>query len=169
MRKALTYIAVTCMTFCLLLTGCNAPKTAEDSSQQDSADTQPNNVTDDKEAQMTLHMTIDETDVDVAWEENQSVEALRALCQSGPLTITMSRYGGFEQVGPIGQRLPSSDSQITTQAGDIVLYSGDQIVVFYGSNSWAYTKLGHITDKSNQELTELLSNGDVTITITAEQ
>ena len=64
---------------------------------------------------MTLHMTIDETDVDVAWEENQSVEALRALCQSGPLTITMSRYGGFEQVGPIGQRLPSSDSQMTRE------------------------------------------------------
>ena len=118
---------------------------------------------------MTLHMTIDEAAVDVAWEENQSVEALRALCQNGPLTITMSMYGGFEQVGPIGQRLPSSDGQMTTQAGDIVLYAGDQIVVFYGSNSWAYTKLGHIANQSDQELTELLGNGDVTITITAEQ
>ena len=115
---------------------------------------------------MTLHMTIDEATVDVAWEENRSVEALRALCQNGPLTITMSMYGGFEQVGPIGQRLPSSDSQMTTQAGDIVLYAGDQIVVFYGSNSWAYTKLGHITNQSDQELTELLGNSDVTITIT---
>ena len=56
-------------------------------------------------------------------------------------------------------------SQTTTQAGDIVLYSGNQIVVFYGSNSWAYTRLGHIGDRSAQEMAELLGNGDVTITI----
>ena len=77
-------------------------------------------------------------------------------------------YGGFEQVGAIGQSLPRKDSQTTTEAGDIVLYSGDQIVVFYGSNSWAYTRLGHIRDKSAQEMAELLGNGDVTITISTE-
>jgi hypothetical protein len=82
----------------------------------------------------------------VEWEDNESVEALKELCQEGPLTIRMSMYGGFEQVGSIGQSLPRDDSRTTTQAGDIVLYSGDQIVVFYGSNSWAYTRLGHITD-----------------------
>ena len=81
------------------------------------------------------------------------------------MTIQMSMYGGFEQVGSIGQSLPRNDAQTTTQAGDIVLYSGSQIVVFYGSNAWAYTRLGHIHDKSAQELTELLSNGDVAITI----
>ena len=74
-------------------------------------------------------------------------------------------YGGFEQVGPIGQSLPRDDSQTTTQTGDIVLYSGNQIVVFYGSNSWSYTRLGHISDKTAEEMTQLLSNGDVTITI----
>ena len=79
--------------------------------------------------------------------------------------LQMSMYGGFEQVGSIGQSLPRNDSQTTTQAGDIVLYSGNQIVVFYGSNSWAYTRLGHITDKSAQEMAELLDGGDVTITI----
>jgi hypothetical protein len=77
-------------------------------------------------------------------------------------------YGGFEQVGSIGQSLPREDRQTTTQAGDIVLYSGDQMVVFYGSNSWAYTRLGHITDKSPAELEELLGNGDVDITISVE-
>ena len=56
---------------------------------------------------------------------------------------------------------------MTTDPGDIVLYTGDQIVVFYGSNSWAYTKLGHITNKNEQELKDLLSNGDVTIRIEA--
>ena len=112
-----------------------------------------------------LQMKIGNTAVDVDWEDNESVEALSALCQDGPLTIRMSMYGGFEQVGPIGQSIPRDDVQTTTQAGDIVLYSADQIVVFYGSNSWAYTRLGHISDRSAQEMAELLGNGDVMITI----
>jgi hypothetical protein len=81
----------------------------------------------------------------------------------------MSMYGGFEQVGSIGQDLPSADGQMTTQAGDVVLYSANQIVVFYGSNSWAYTRLGHIVDKSDQELAELLGSGDVSITINVKR
>ena len=124
-----------------------------------------NAVLESEEGEAMLKMTIGETPVEVEWEDNESVEALRGLCQNGPLTIQMSMYGGFEQVGSIGQRLPRNDSQTTTQSGDIVLYSGDQIVVFYGSNSWAYTRLGHVTDKSDEEMAQLLGNGDVTITI----
>ena len=77
----------------------------------------------------------------------------------------MSMYGGFEQVGSIGQALPRDDAQTTTSAGDIVLYSGSQIVVFYGSNSWSYTRLGRIVDKTSEELAALLGNGDVIVTI----
>jgi hypothetical protein len=95
------------------------------------------------------------------------VEALKELAQNG-LTIQMSMYGGFEQVGSIGQRLPSHDVQTHTSSGDIVLYSSSQLVVFYGSNSWAYTWLGRITDQSAEEMRELLSRGDVTITISVE-
>ena len=120
------------------------------------------------EAEAMLQMKIGEYPVDVKWEDNGSVGALKEVCRETPLTIQMSMYGGFEQVGSIGQSLPREDSQTTTQAGDIVLYSGNQIVVFYGSHSWAYTRLGHITDKSAAELEELLGNGDVTITISAE-
>lgn len=112
-----------------------------------------------------LQMTIGDTPVSVAWEDNESVQALKELCQNQPLTIQMSMYGGFEQVGEIGSDLPQNDVQTTASSGDIVLYSGNQMVVFYGSNSWAYTRLGHITDKTPQEMTELLSNGNVTITI----
>ena len=96
----------------------------------------------------------------------ESVEALKQLTAQKPLTINMSMYGGFEQVGSIGQNLPKNDVQTTTSAGDIVLYSGNQIVVFYGSNSWAYTRLGKITDKSASQMKDLLGNGDVTITFT---
>ncbi len=112
-------------------------------------------------------MTINDTPVTVAWEENESVSALRELAQNG-LTIQMSMYGGFEQVGAIGQRLPSHDVQTDTSSGDIVLYSSNQLVVFYGSNSWAYTRLGHVTDKTPEEMRALLSSGDVTITLSVK-
>ena len=118
-----------------------------------------------EEAEAMLQMTIGGIPVEVEWEDNESVETLKQLCREEPLAIQMSMYGGFEQVGSIGKSLPRNDSQTTTQAGDIVLYSGDQIVIFYGSNSWAYTRLGHITDKTDEELAELLGSGDVTITV----
>ena len=114
---------------------------------------------------MRLQMTIGGTAVNVKWEENESAEALKTLCKDGPLTIRMSMYGGFEQVGRIGRSLPRADVQTTTQAGDVVLYSGNQLVIFYGSNSWAYTRLGHVTDKTAQEMSELLGSGDVTVII----
>ncbi|MBQ6383252.1 MAG: hypothetical protein IJJ42_06620 [Clostridia bacterium] len=120
-----------------------------------------------KEVQTQMKMRIGDTPVEVAWENNESVEALKELAQNG-LTIQMSMYGGFEQVGSIGQRLPSHDVQTNTSSGDIVLYSSSQLVVFYGSNSWAYTRLGRITDQSSEGMRELLSRGDVTITISVE-
>jgi hypothetical protein len=115
-----------------------------------------------------LKMMIGDTEVYVDWENNESAEALKDLCAEEPLVIQMSMYGGFEQVGSIGTRLPSDDEQTSTSAGDIVLYSSNQIVVFYGSNSWAYTRLGHITDQDAAGMTDLLGNGDVTITISME-
>ena len=115
-----------------------------------------------------LKMIIGDTEVSVDWENNESAEALKDLCAEEPLVIQMSMYGGFEQVGSIGTRLPSDDEQTSTSAGDIVLYSSNQIVVFYGSNSWAYTRLGHITDQDAAGMTDLLGNGDVTITISLE-
>ena len=118
---------------------------------------------DGKETKMVLK--IGDTEVPVMWEDNESVRALKDLL---PLTIRMSMYGGFEQVGPIGQRIVQDDHQTTTNAGDIVLYSGNQIVIFYGSNSWAYTKLGH-ADLSTEEMRGLLGHGDVTVTIYEER
>ncbi|MBP5162345.1 MAG: hypothetical protein ILP16_05140 [Spirochaetales bacterium] len=112
-----------------------------------------------------MRLFIGDTEVSVAWEDNRSVDALRNLTKAEPLVISMSMYGGFEQVGSIGSSLPRDDKQTTTQAGDIVLYSGNQIVIFYGSNSWAYTRLGRITDKMASEMADLLGNGNVSITI----
>lgn len=108
-----------------------------------------------------LKMKIDGQELPVVWEDNESVDALLTLASDSPVTVAMSMYGGFEQVGSLGMSIPRNDVQTTTQAGDIVLYSGDQIVVFYGSNSWAYTRLGRIEGLSGTELAELLGNGAV--------
>lgn len=126
----------------------------------------------EEEAERTEEMMrfyINDTELEVTWEDNDAVRTLEKIASDGPLTINMSMYGGFEQVGPIGQDLPRNDKQTTTGAGDIVLYSGNQIVVFYGSNSWSYTRLGHIEGKTPEELTDMLGTADVTLTIgTAE-
>ena len=82
-----------------------------------------------------LTLSVDGIAVEVDWEENDSVTALRELVKSDPLTIRMSMYGGFEQVGSLGTDLPRQDTQIRTNYGDIVLYSGNQIVIFHGSNA----------------------------------
>lgn len=111
-----------------------------------------------------IQLMIDDEPVEVEWESNESIDALKELIKDNPLTINMSMYGGFEQVGPIGASLPSNDKQMTTSSGDIVLYSGNQIVLFYGSNSWSYTKLGKML-LDQTKLKELLGNGGVKVTL----
>lgn len=113
-----------------------------------------------------LTLKIGGQEVPVTWEDNESVAALSQL-SSGGITVSMSKYGGFEQVGSLGTSLPRNDKQTTTSYGDIVLYQGNQIVIFYGSNSWSYTRLGHINLTQN-EMSELLSNSDVEINLKYE-
>lgn len=129
---------------------------------------QPVDGNDQPAAEEQLSLMFGDTNVKVEWKDNESVAALRKLVKEKPLTIQMSMYGGFEQVGSIGTDLPRNDKQTTTAAGDIVLYSGNQIVVFYGSNSWSYTRLGHITDKTAAELKDILGHDDIKLTISLD-
>lgn len=126
-------------------------------------------TTEQRTTENMLKLYVNDEEKQVTWEENESVEVLRNLAANSPVIVDMSMYGGFEQVGYIGQSLPRNDKQMTTCAGDIVLYSGNQLVVFYGSNSWAYTKRGHIENTSTEELERVLGSGDVTITISVTE
>ena len=128
-----------------------------------------NETRDEEEVMETLIMKINDETVSVEWEYNESVRALAELAADGPVTIETSRYGGFEQVGSIGTTLPSNDVSISTEPGDIMLYTSSNIVVFFGTNSWSYTRLGRITGKSDEELTQLLGGSNATITITKAQ
>lgn len=111
-----------------------------------------------------IRLCINGEEVPVTWEENDAVEALHGLL---PLRVELSPYGGFEQVGALGDSLPRNDTEITTEPGDIMLYSGNQIVLFYGSNTWQYTRLGRI-ECSAEELEPLLNAEDRFITLEAE-
>lgn len=112
----------------------------------------------------SMKLFINDTEVPVIWEENASVAELMEEAAKGDIVVSMSMYGDFEQVGSLGRKYSSSDKQTTTHNGDIVLYSSSNIVMFYGSNSWAYTRLGKI-DLPEKEVTALLANGAVTVTL----
>ena len=135
---------------------------AEPVQQEQINDTEGEEVTTDRK----LILKIDGETVPVEWEDNESVAALRELAEDG-LEINTSRYGDFEQVGDIGTGLPRNDKDITTDTGDIMLYAGSNIVLFYGSNSWAYTRLGKI-DLPEKEIKDLLEKGDATVTLSVE-
>lgn len=107
-----------------------------------------------------MKLYINDQEIPVIWEDNETVSELMEQAADSDITVQMSMYSDNEQVGPLGKDYTRDDKQTTTHNGDIVLYSGNQIVVFYGSNSWAYTRLGKM-DIPQDEVNELLSNGDV--------
>ena len=112
-----------------------------------------------------MYITIDGKTLPVTMVDNAASQTLMAALQEGDITYEAHDYGGFEKVGALGRSLPSSDTQITTQAGDVILYSDNQIVLFYGSNSWSYTRLGHIEYSSQTELESFLKAGQGNITV----
>ena len=94
--------------------------------------------------------------------DNSSAVAFYELLKKGSITISMHDYGNFEKVGSLGKTLPRNDTQITTSAGDIILYQGNQITIYYDKNSWNFTRLGRVDGKTQAELKQILGKGDVT-------
>ena len=119
----------------------------------------------DNEVITKMYITINGSKLEVTLESNASTAALIERLKGGDITYTARDYGGFEKVGELGFSLPSNDTQMTTQSGDVILYSGDQIVLFYGSNSWRYTRLGRINGYTPSQLREAFGTGSVQVTI----
>lgn len=116
-------------------------------------------------AQNTMYLTANGKTRCVTLNDNSATTCLKNLLKEGDITIMMSDYGGFEKVGVLPQSFPTSNSQITTQPGDIMLYQGNQMVIFYGSNSWSYTPLGKIYNATAANVREFLGNGSVEVTL----
>lgn len=146
---------VLCIVFVCCAGGCG---------KQTAQITAPSSETEVQE-EVIMKLYIQDTEIPVVWENNAAVEALAAEAGKGDIVVKMSMYGGNEQFGPLGRSYPADDRQMTTSNGDIVLFNDDQIVVFYGSNTWSYTRLGKM-ELPEENVTELLSNGDITLRLT---
>ena len=114
----------------------------------------------------TIKIIVSGKTLSVKIEDNEATKALVAALSEASITYEANDYGGFEKVGMLGRTLPTSDTQITTQAGDVILYSGNQIVLFYGSNTWSYTRLGKMQYESLDELKSFLKAGEGNISVT---
>ena len=152
-------------------TSSDRPNSSNSSNTQQTESTpsvsQPSdNSTTEENTVKKMNLQIGNNSFTATLESNAAVDTLVGMMREVPVVIQMSDYSGFEKVGSLGTSLPASNQQTTTQSGDIVLYNGNQIVIFYGSNSWSYTRLGKIDDLSGWE--EALGSGDVTVTFSLE-
>lgn len=142
---------------------------SEPESQQVSEPAEDDNQSENEEetgeqTEMKMNVQVGDYTFTATLENNTAVDELVEMMKEGPITISMSDYSGFEKVGSLGRSLTTSNSQTTTDAGDIVLYNGNNIVMFYGSNSWSYTRIGKIDDLT--DWTKALGSGSITSVFT---
>jgi len=116
-----------------------------------------------------MNIQIGDTVLTATLADNSSADALKEALSAGPITINMRDYGSMEKVGSLGMDLPRNDQQITTEAGDMILYQGNAFVIYYAPNSWNFTRLGKIDHVTAGELREILGSGNVTITLSLPQ
>lgn len=114
----------------------------------------------------TIYIKVGDSVLEAELADNSSSEALVDLLKKSDITIKMSDYGNFEKVGELDTSLPTNDEQITTKAGDLILYQGNKFVIYYDTNSWSFTKLGTIKNIPQSDLKSLLGDEDVTVTLT---
>lgn len=165
-----------------LLTGCKANNTGnfqEDNAVKTESGVQTDTNESKEQTEMKIadestlannqiRVTVGSSSFIVDLEDNETAKALKEMLTDEDLIISASNYGGFEKVCQLGKTLPRNDKQITTEAGDVMLYSGNQIVFFYGANSWSYTRIGKVEVSSIEELESMLSGSETEITLSIE-
>lgn len=169
MRKYHTkYLLAIMVLFAIAFTACSKDdrvinsvvNTPDSSSDNDDYDNDNNNIKVDK-----MILSIRGRQEKVEFVENSSTEALVEALRQAPITINMTDYGNMEKVGSLGQSFPRNDTQITTEAGDVILYQGNMLVIYYAPNSWIFTRLGKIKNMTAQSLKNLLGDGSVTVVL----
>lgn len=148
-----------------------------ESSETERSESQPESIVREHESEIGLEeresvkiqITVGDVALIATPEDNSSAEAFLALLQEQPITVQMSDYAGMEKVGPLGTDLPRNDTQISVGAGDVILYQGNQITIYYGTNSWNFTKLAVIEGVTKESLLEALGTGDLEVTFSLAQ
>ena len=119
-------------------------------------------------SQMKLYLTAKGITKTATLIENKATAELISLLEKGPISLSMTENGGFEKIGTLPQSLATSDVRQTAQSGDIMLYIGNVMCIFYGSNTWAYTKLGTIDNMTSSEIKEFLAGNPVSVSLSLE-
>lgn len=183
MKKMIS--AITAITLMLLFAACSASFSESNSISADASHlslpeniTKPENTSileqtgesenDSPKEDNKMNITIGDKTFTATLADNSSAAALKELLSNSPMTIDMRGYGNFEKVGSIGTELPRNDEQMTTSAGDIILYQGNSLVIYYDENLWNFTRIGRIDNVTQSELKEALGEGNVTVTFSLE-
>ena len=142
---------------------------SETSTEKQVTDSKASTKRQNKEEEIDMiKIKVNNNVLDVKLEENEATKSLVERLKNGDISVKANEYGGFEKVGELGFSLPRNDKNITTSAGDIVLYQGNQISLFYNSNSWSYTKLGKVQNVSAKDLKNILGADDVSLVLSLE-
>ena len=155
MKKIFAYIVAI-----LLLSACSSDAASS---------TKPSQPESDKGAvPMKLKIHVNDTTFTATLEENSSAEAFAEFLAQGDLTLDMHDYGSFEKVADLPRSFPCNDKQIDTDAGDIILYQGNSITIYYDKNSWNFTRLARIDNVNKKRLQQILGKGNVKATFSVE-
>ena len=134
-----------------------------------STNLEDNNTEENKVDNMNkIQIKVNNQVLDVELEDNSSAKAFVEKLKETDIIVNAHDYGNFEKVGELGFSLPTNDKKITTEPGDLILYQGNQITLYYDTNTWSFTKLGKVKGVSGEELKNILGSGEVTLTFTLE-
>ena len=144
MKRTLLYAA-------MLLFACCTPK---------------NEVTAQQTMTQKLYLTINGTTMAATLVDNSSTQALVAALQTADIVYEAHDYGNFEKVGPLGQSFPQNNEDITTTAGDLILYQGSNLCIYYATNTWDFTRIGHIDGATSDNIRAFVNAGGGNVTVT---
>lgn len=169
--KKLLFCAMLAAAVLFSFGGCSGGQGANSPSDDDAQGNLPaqggnqsDNSQEDDEENM-IRITVNGISANILTEQNAATDALFERLKGGTVSYTADDYGGFEKVGALGFSLPAENRYVTAEAGDVMLYQGNQLVIFYGQNGWQYTPIGRIEGLSQAQLEELLCAGQGEITV----
>ena len=166
MKKILSLLTVLCLAF----SACG------NNDDDDVTPIEPQNIIQNVEQQTNteipmdkLLITINGKTLTADFADNSSAKALADVLAKSSITYQADDYGNFEKVGDLGQSFPKNDENITTEPGDIILYQGHNLCIYYAQNTWSFTRIAKIKGISKDELKEFLGEGEITVTLSVEK
>ena len=166
MKKILSLIMVLCLAF----SACG------NNDDEDVTPVEPQNIIQNVEQQTNteipmdkLLITINGKTLTADFADNSSAKALAETLAKSSITYQADDYGNFEKVGDLGKSFPKNDENITTEPGDIILYQGHNLCIYYAQNTWSFTRIAKIKGVSKDELKEFLGEGEITVTLSVEK